>query len=267
MYRCPICFSPLTKDNNTYRCQHRHSYDIARRGYVNLLPPKAAVPGDNKEMVVARRLFLDAGYYAPFSDGVNRILTELHAGTILDAGCGEGYYTSRMPGSLVCGADISKEAVDRACRRSHASLDHAYCVASVFHLPYMDGHFDAAVSLFAPIAAEELRRVLKPDGYLLVGAPDKDHLIELKQALYDEAYENDGIPPEVEGFTKVKTEVVRYKMDISSNEHLTALFSMTPYAYHTSREGMARLAAVDALSVTAAFTLTLYKRNEALWQK
>ena len=268
MYRCPICASPLVREGKTYKCENRHSYDISKRGYVNLLPPKAAVPGDNKEMVLARRDFLSKGYYEPFSDGINRILAEtaqthdkaLSDLTILDAGCGEGYYTARIPARRVYGADISKEAVDHACRRT-AAADVSYCAASVFHLPYLDHAFDAAISLFAPICAEELTRVLQENGVLLVGAPGKGHLWELKTAVYDEAYENDEIPPDIAGFTLVKAEKIRYNMHITENSDLVALFMMTPYAYHTPKEGMERLRALSSLDVTAEFMIYLYKRN------
>jgi len=266
MYRCPICAAPLTKEGRTYKCENHHSYDISKRGYVNLLPPKTSVPGDNKEMVLARRDFLSKDHYAPFSDGVNRILSDALAAqgasladcTILDAGCGEGYYTARIPAKVVYGADISKEAVDHACRRTAAAETH-YCAASVFHLPYQDSGFEAAISLFAPICGEELRRVLKPDGVLLVGAPGKEHLWELKAAIYDEPYENDEIPPEIGGFTLAKAEKIRYTMHIASSADLTALFWMTPYAYHTPKEGMERLAALEQLDVTAEFMIYLYK--------
>jgi len=103
--------------------------------------------------------------------------------------------------------------------------------------------------------------VLKDDGFLLVGAPAKDHLMELKAVAYDVPYENDEIPPEIEGFTLVKSEKIRYNMHITENASIMALFLMTPYAYHTPKEGVARLAALDSLDVTAAFMIYLYKRN------
>ena len=98
-------------------------------------------------------------------------------------------------------------------------------------------------------------------GFFIVGAPAKGHLMELKAAVYDNPYENDEIPPEVAGFTLVKAEKIRYNMHITENASIMALFLMTPYAYHTPKEGVARLAALDSLDVTAAFMIYLYKRN------
>lgn len=269
MYRCPICNEPLSRAEKIYQCPNRHCYDISKRGYVNLLPPKSSVPGDNKEMVLARRDFLNAGFYAPFSEAVNHMI--FHAAdernrdsstlNLLDAGCGEGYYTSRFPAQSVWGADISKEAVDHACRRSVQAAKASYCVASVFHLPYCNAVFDGAVSLFAPICAPELNRVLKEDGFVIVGAPAKEHLMELKAAIYDETYENDEIPPEISGFTLAKVDKIRYNMNITDSSMITALFSMTPYAFHTPKEGIARLQALTSLDITANFAIYLYKRN------
>ncbi len=269
MYRCPICAAPLARDGRTYRCENRHCYDISKRGYVNLLPPKGTVPGDNREMVLARRDFLSADYYAPFRDAVIERLNfaskgmgrKLETLSILDAGCGEGYYTSKIPAEKVRGADISREAVDYACRRESESEDLKYCVASVFNLPYLDESFHGAVSLFSPICADELARVLCPDGFVLVGAPGRDHLHELKEAVYDTPYDNDEIPPILNGFILTHTKSVEFTMNINSPEHIKALFSMTPYAYRTPAEGVARLNAIDSLAVTAHFALYLYKRN------
>ena len=181
--------------------------------------------------------------------------------SILDAGCGEGYYTSKIPAKVVRGTDISKEAVDYACRRQGESKSLKYCVASVFSLPYQDEVFDGAVSLFSSICATELSRVLTNDGFVLVGAPGRDHLRELKQVVYDTPYDNEEIPPILNDFTLIHTKSVRFSMNISSNEHIMALFAMTPYAYHTPAEGVKRLSAVDSLDVTAHFALYLYKRN------
>ncbi len=269
MYRCPICAAPLVCDGRTYRCENRHCYDISKRGYVNLLPPKSNVPGDNRDMVLARRDFLSADYYAPFRDAVMKQLEFASKGmgrklgnlSILDAGCGEGYYTSKIVAESVRGADISREAVDYACRRESKTKDLKYCVASVFNLPYLDESFDGAVSLFSPICADELSRVLTPDGFVLVGAPGRDHLRELKEVVYDTPYDNEEIPPILNGFILTHESSVKYTMNIRSNEHIKALFSMTPYAYRTPAEGVARLDAIDSLDVTAHFALYLYKRN------
>ena len=98
-YLCPLCYRPLAKKDRSFICEKHHQFDIAKEGYVNLLPVQhksSKDPGDNGEMMQARRAFLQQGYYQPMRDKINRLLeqylTSSHA-FILDIGCGEGYYT------------------------------------------------------------------------------------------------------------------------------------------------------------------------------
>ncbi len=95
LFTCPICGAPLDRTDRTYRCPGGHSYDIAREGYVHLLPANrkhSADPGDDRDMTAARTRFLDGGWYAPLRDALCR-LALAHTGdspAVLDAGCGEG---------------------------------------------------------------------------------------------------------------------------------------------------------------------------------
>src|SRR5690606_4067516 len=94
MYLCPLCQQPLHLSAKQYQCANRHSFDIAREGYVNLLPVQhknSKDPGDNKDMMQARRDFLHAGWYAPLAQAVSDTVTKLAPDTLLDLGCGEGY--------------------------------------------------------------------------------------------------------------------------------------------------------------------------------
>lgn len=99
LFACPVCMCPLKKEEKRYLCPHGHSFDLAKEGYVHLLPANrmhAKLPGDGKEMLAARRRILDAGHYEPFSDCLNALVLELtdqaEKPVILDAGCGEGYW-------------------------------------------------------------------------------------------------------------------------------------------------------------------------------
>ena len=202
-WQCPLCGEKLTGDS-TLRCTKGHCFDRAKEGYWHLLPVQSMrtkAPGDSKEMVAARRRFLDTGGYACFSDGLNALvcslLMELPAPSLVDAGCGEGYYTARLVQALrasgktpsAAAFDISKFAVKAAARRDKA---HAvqWAVASSFAIPVADAAADCLVDIFSPAAAQEFARVVKPGGAFVFAVPGPRHLYGLKEVLYERPYEN-----------------------------------------------------------------------------
>lgn len=258
---CPFCASPLTKEGGSLYCAaHRHCFDIAKSGYVTLTRA-AGTSGDDREMVRARTAFLDKGYYRPFAEAVADAVGD--ARVIVDAGCGEGYYSNELAlrGAEVYGFDLSKFAVDKAAKRARAAGSGAFFgAASVFELPVADNCADAVVSLFAPIAEAEFARILKPNGLLIVGAAGRRHLFEFKQAIYDKTYENEGRRDLPCGFTELDCKNVTYTFDCDGAE-LKDLFLMTPYAFKTSRSDAAKLELYPHLEITADFDIFLYKKN------
>ena len=99
LFCCPICGGPLDRGPSAYSCPAGHSFDLAREGYVHLLPANrmhSKMPGDDKGMAAARAAFLSKDYYAPLRDALCSIALERTgpAPRVLDTGCGEGYYTS-----------------------------------------------------------------------------------------------------------------------------------------------------------------------------
>ena len=192
MFICPVCGNLLQKEEKAYICPKGHNYDLAREGYVYLLPPNkkhSKDPGDNKQMVAARRAFLETGLYQPFSDELDRLALEClgknGSPVVLDAGCGEGYYTGRLAQALgerarVFGFDISKCAVRAAAKRYR---EIAFAVGSSFGIPFADAAADLVVNVFAPIVPEELARVVKPGGHLILAVPGERHLYGLKEIL------------------------------------------------------------------------------------
>ena len=161
---CPICGETLCREDRQYRCEKRHSFDIARQGYVNLLPvqqKRSLHPGDTREQVLSRRTFLDAGYYSPIAETLCETALELGAtGPILDIGCGEGYYSARLAAALgteLTGLDISKEAVRRAAAKYKNAL---WLCGTAAHLPVASGSAGIVTSLFALTMPGEFNRVL-----------------------------------------------------------------------------------------------------------
>ena len=272
MLICPVCRRPLKEGETGWRCAAGHSFDRARSGYVNLLPPggkHSRMPGDNKLMVDARRAFLEKGHYAFLSDAFNALCGELletpcPAIDVLDVGCGEGYYTGRLAADLagrgkaapVIGIDISKLALDKAGKRCRGQ-DITFAVASAFHLPVADHSCRLAANLFAPYCGEELRRVLHPKGHLVLVIPAEEHLWELKQAVYDQPYKNALKDFGLEGFCLLEHRHTARELNLEG-EDLLSLFQMTPYYYKTSREGQERVKRLASLQVQAAFELLAY---------
>ncbi|MCM1507590.1 MAG: methyltransferase domain-containing protein [Ruminococcus flavefaciens] len=259
---CPVCREKLSISGKSYICPNRHSFDIAKSGYVNLLLSKHAgktVHGDNKLMVQARRDFLEKGFYSPLREA---LCEKIRSGVILDAGCGEGYYTSgiseKFPDSEIYGIDISKTAVEMASKR-HKNI--TFATASVFHIPVADSSCDSLVTVFSPYCSEEFKRVLKQNGTMFMAIPAENHLWELKKAVYDTPYKNEVKPYELDGFSFAGKKRITYKFTLESQQDIQSLFSMTPYYYRTGKQQQERLSALDSLEITADFELLTYRRT------
>lgn len=266
---CPKCKGVLIAgDDGAARCSHGHSYDRAKEGYYNLLlTQKGGDHGDNAEMVAARRTFLDTGAYIPLAERVAERVLEHTAdgGTILDAGCGEGYYTHIINETAknvskrlhVIGFDISKEAVRRAAKRDR---ELSLAVASSYDIPLDSESVDTVVNVFSPLALEETHRVLCTGGVFVMAIPAERHLFGLKSVLYDTQYLNTVGSDELSGFEFVSKEKIAFSLTLDTQEKIHALFMMTPYAYRTSREGRARLDSLSSLATEVEFYLFTYKK-------
>lgn len=271
VFICPVCGENLNPTGHSLVCYNNHTFDVAKSGYVNLLLSKHSgktVHGDNKLMVRARKNFLDKGFYAPLRDAVGEAVCRFlpDVGVLLDAGCGEGYYTLGVNEALdksgknirIFGIDISKAAVEAAAKRC---ADISFAAASVFHIPCADQSCDAVMTLFAPYCGGEFRRVLKKDGFMIMAIPSENHLWELKQAIYDTPYKNEVKPYELDGFELVEKKRISYVMTLESQEDIQPLFAMTPYYYRTGRREQDRLSSLDRLVTQADFELLIYKLN------
>jgi len=238
---------------------------------VNLLPTgrRGGEPGDTKEMVLARRRFLDSGAYDPISATLSRVVAaELRGaeGTILDVGCGEGYYTRRLapgPGWLVAGVDVARAAVDLAARRHPSGC---YAVASAVDLPVADGAVDLAVLVFGPVFPTELARVVRAGGGVVAVHPGPRHLESLRALVYAEPHPHEVKAPlrtAPEEFAKRGAEPVRFPVVVRDVELLRALFAMTPYRWHAPPDIGARLdaAAAGGFETQADVVVTSYRRR------
>ena len=260
---CPICGEILARIEKQYRCGNGHSFDLARQGYVNLLPvqqKRSLNPGDTREQVLGRRAFLETGCYEPISNTLNETAKELGAtGPILDVGCGEGDYSARLAEALdaeLTGLDISKEAVRCAAAKYKGPQ---WLCGTAAHLPVETSSAGVVTSLFALTMAEEFKRVLRPDGYFFQVLAAEDHLLGLKSIIYPELkFKEKNTVPEVPGFELVKSVPIRFTFTVEG-EQVQNLLGMTPHVFRITKEGAARLAATETLTDTASAVLNVYR--------
>jgi len=259
IFQCPNCFKALKQGERQYFCPTGHSFEIAKKGYVNLLLPShtgAGTPGDSKEMLQSRREFLDKGYYEGFSNMLNDIVLSAllidkdseETVSILDAGCGEGYYICRLKNSLtdfcdsiktdIYGIDVSKAAIHYASGRDKGIR---FAVASNYHIPVMKGTLDCILCSFAPRDEGEFRRILKPKGKLIVASPGARHLYSIREALYESPEEIGQKGTVGEGFTLLEKKKVNYEIILKSKQDILNLFTMTPYSRHAETSALEKL--------------------------
>lgn len=261
MYRCPICNQPLTEKEKSAQCIQGHSFDRAKSGYFNfLIKNQTAFRGDHPTQIDARRRFLAQDHYLPLAQRIHQIISSALPSVLIDAGCGEGYYThqlkKRNPACEMYGFDISKDAIDKAAK-SDRSIH--YCVSSVNRLPYQNQCADIITSLFAPVDTDEFARVLKKDGRLLVVSAHPDHLIELKQIAYEQVTIHQHKSLDSDAFSLMNMEEFSFQLTLTQPD-ITHLFMMTPYGFRTSVEGKQRIESKENLTVTAKFILETYQK-------
>ena len=268
---CPVCGKALKLVDRSYICENRHCYDVAKSGYVNLLPPSPGGKrhGDDRLMVDARTDFLSQGWYGHLEDAVASLAEEftLSGDSIVDAGCGEGTYTRRVKDRLlssgkevrIVGIDISVDALKRVARLLPGDT---FCAASTAHMPLANGSAGLILNIFSPFMAAEFHRVLRPGGHLIRVVPLERHLWELKALIYDTPYENSPMNMLADGFEIIRSEELRRVIDLPTPEDVQALFRMTPYYYKTGKADQQKLEKISSLSVSTEFGLTVYRRKE-----
>jgi 23S rRNA (guanine745-N1)-methyltransferase len=265
---CPVCGEALRRSPGLFSCPRSHSFDVARVGYVNLLPSRkklSATVGDSREMLAARARFLEAGHFAPLADGVANVAAEAageRAGAIAEVGSGTGHYIGRLRARLgdatklsYFGFDISKEAVKLSSRR-HPGI--TFALADVNReIPLVSGSALVLLDVFAPRNVKEFRRVLDPDGTLVIVLPAPDHLNELVQRFGLLTVPDDKLS-EVTAelgphFEPIVTTPISYEMVLSRDAAID-LIAMGPSARHIDLAEIRRELEGE-VAVTSSFTV------------
>ncbi|AMF94910.1 23S rRNA (guanine(745)-N(1))-methyltransferase [Vibrio fluvialis] len=270
-YQCPLCQQPLSLTERTYACENRHQFDVAKEGYVNLMPAhhkRSKDPGDNKEMMQARRRFLEAGHYDPMRDQIAVLCAQALQGSqhqLLDIGCGEGYYTTYVANALQAqnpqaqtyGLDISKIAVRYAAKRY---TNCEFTVASSHRLPFADASLDGILRIYAPCKAEELQRCVRNNGAVITVTPAARHLYQFKQGIYQDVRLHEEQPEIIDGFELETQQKLNYMMTLSGEEAFD-LLQMTPFAWRASEEFKSEVRASEQFECEADFMLRVYRKQ------
>lgn len=267
---CPLDQSSLTLEERSLKCPNGHSFDIAKQGYVNLLPVQkknSKDPGDSKEMILARQRFLAAGLYEPISEQLNRMTAahlpqpdKVQQVTLLDAGCGEGYYLSHLAEKVVppapqqlelIGVDISKWGVQAAAKHAQAIC---WLVGTNAALPVEDASLDMIICMFGFYQPEWFAKVLKPGGKVILAEAGPDHLIELREIIYPEVRRRE-VPAldgfEAAGFKLLEEQSLNFQPAPLNKEQIQDLLVMTPHLYRASYEGKQKAQQLTELTLSA----------------
>lgn len=268
--RCPIDSSALTRNDKSWRCEVGHHFDMAREGYIHLLPvqnKRSKDPGDSKDMVAARRRFLSAGHYAPIAQALTEIIASQpqSSRSCLDAGCGEGYYLRELQNTItdlsIVGLDISKWAVQAAVKLDKSST---WIVGSNANIPVVSETLDIILCLFGFPMYEEFARVLKPGGLLVQIDTGEHHLRELREVIYPNLKPpRERTAPPRDGFSLLEEHALSFEITLNSREAIADLLTMTPHLYRTGHEGKKRAAALDNISLNIDVRIKCFQQNHA----
>jgi 23S rRNA (guanine745-N1)-methyltransferase len=262
---------PLNPVEGALCCANRHSFDIARQGYVNLLgarDKRSKDPGDSKAMIAARHRFLEAGYFERVAGRIAELLSPHlgHDSVIVDAGCGEGYYLQQLrqtlleaghSGHRMVGFDVSKWAVQRAARR----FPGTWLVASNRNIPLAEQSVDVVLDMFGFPDFESFARILRPGGLLLRVRAGPRHLLEMREIIYQQIKSADVADVAPEGFTRVNAEALEYALPHLMQAALADLLLMTPHLFRASSAGKERLGALETLSLSVDIAFDLFRAS------
>jgi 23S rRNA (guanine745-N1)-methyltransferase len=256
MLLCPVrdCHLPLVREDRRLVCSRGHSFDVARSGYINLLQSqdrRSKQPGDTPAAVAGRRRLHDLGVTAPLLSAIAKILEPGKEDTVLDAGCGEGFYLgelARQAGFTAHGVDISIYAVDAAARR-YPECEWIVANADRF-VPYADRSFSIVQSITARMNASEFRRVLRDNGRLLIAVPSPEDLIELR------GVGRDRVARTLETFEPAFTLTDRHRVTTAADLDATAAQDLLHSIYRPIRPQPA-----EAMRVTFSLDLLLFRAS------
>lgn len=246
--RCPLCHNALRHSGNSLRCAEGHTYDVARKGYVNF----ASVGSDalyDKALWQARRACFEVGFFAPLVDELRQHIPS--TATVLDAGCGEGSLLAALVPHGGVGVDLARDAVAMA---AGAYKQHHWYVADLAHTPLVDNSVDIVLNCLSPAAYSEFERLLVPGGLLIKIVPGDSHLQELRALWGQPSKPSDAAALLRRRYPQARQIDVRYT--IAPGAHAASLAGMTPLGAHQT-------AVTDAALSEMTFAFNIFIANIA----
>ena len=274
---CPIDGARLVIHDKQVDCENGHVFDIARQGYVNLLPvqhKRSKQPGDSKEMVSARAEFLNSGIYAPVADKLAVItfaqITDGKETCLMDAGCGEGYYFDYLFNYLdkkdgcgnqsFIGLDISKDAIASAAKRNKQIT---WLVGTNRQPPVEPASVDIIICVFGFQSFEGFAKILRPGGKVVLVEPGPDHLKELRELIYADVKKSDSpdlVCAEETGFSVRGRQPLQFKTGEINNRQINDLLVMTPHFYRANKAGREAALKLQKLELTVDVVFTVLEK-------
>ena len=242
-FACPICQENLTLIKTSLKCSNRHSFDLAKFGYVNLAPQIKQSANYDKENFQNRQEILEAGFYQTILETISDLLARLEtAKTILDIGCGEGFYSRKLqeshPEKTFYAFDISKDSVQIAAK-SEPNWEVNWFVGDLARLPIKDASMDILLDIFSPANYGEFRRVLSKDGILIKVIPTENHLKEIRQMVQNQLtkkdYSNQDIKEHFQEHFSIQSRQIASLTKPITAEQRQALLAMTPLLFHVDQ--------------------------------
>lgn len=240
-FQCPICSSKLSLVGNSLLCEHKHNFDISKKGFVDFVQNNKQQKNYDLESFENRHLILEHGMYDHIADKLIDLIDELSLKNILDVGCGEGYYSKKisiMPHRNVFAFDISKDSIQLAAKGPNTPVE--WFIGDLAHLPIQDQTIDGIVDIFSPANYNEFNRILSPNGYVLKVIPNEFHVQELraqaKDQLKQEKYSNKKVLDYFEQHYELLQEIDATKTYDVSEEERNAFINMTPLLFNVDND-------------------------------
>ncbi|MEE1674895.1 methyltransferase domain-containing protein [Agarivorans aestuarii] len=265
MIICPICQHSLSLQDKQWSCDNGHCFDQAKECYTNLLAVQhkhSKQPGDSKAMLQARQNFLNQGHFEFLANAINQVISQYSVQSIVDLGCGEGYYTQAIQrqqsnANPVIGIDIAKDGIRMAAKRCKQAQ---FFVASNHRLPIADNSIDFTVRVFAPSDNQELLRISKAKSYLLKVVPGAMHLSKLRTLLYKDLQAHSEQAEVMDGWHLLEQQKIAQTSRLNRAD-MNALCMMTPFAWKKNKELEQHLELSDKFEMDFEFVLQLYQRD------
>ena len=242
-FSCPICQENLALVESSLKCSNRHSFDLAKFGYVNLAPQIKQSANYDKENFQNRQQILEAGFYQAILEAISELLASSETSTtVLDIGCGEGFYSRKLQEShsdkTFYAFDISKDSVQIAAK-SEPNWAVNWFVGDLARLPIKDASMGILLDIFSPAHYGEFRRVLSKNGILIKVIPTENHLKEIRQKIQDQLtkkdYSNQDIKDHFQEHFIIQSRQIASLTKPISAEQRQALLSMTPLLFHVDQ--------------------------------